>query len=189
MAIKLEYSPGEYIAELERQSTMAQALASGLNDPSLNWQPKGGQGWSILQCIDHLAIMNAKYLKTMRAAVSNNRDQLEPRKVPIQPSGWLMRWWVGTEEPPPRFRLPAPKTIQPPSKLSSDVIEDFCSLQKQLCAFVHEWGEADLGDLRVKDPIVPVHLTIDTQLLIIAYHNRRHLWQAANVKQSAGFPG
>jgi hypothetical protein len=189
MVLKLEYTTEEYISELERQSKMAQALATGLSDATLNWQPKGGASWSILQCLDHLAIMNAKYLKALQNAVASNEDQLEPRKVTIQPSGWLMRWWIGTEEPPPRFKLPAPKKIRPPSKLSGTVVQEFCALQEQLIDFVREWGEADLGDLKVRDPIVPLHLTADTQLLLVSYHNRRHLWQAANVTKSAGFPG
>jgi len=189
MTLKLEYSPEDYIAELERQAQMAKALAEGLSEDTLNWQPNDGKGWSILQCLDHLAIMNAKYAEALQEAVAENEDQLEPRTVPIQPSGWLMRWWIGTEEPPPRFKLPAPKKIQPPSKLSSSVVQDFCGLQKQLADFVRKWGGSDLGDLKVKDPIVPLHLTADTQLLLVSYHNRRHLWQAANVTKSAGFPG
>jgi hypothetical protein len=188
MALKLEYTPDELVAEFERQSTMAQALAEGRNEPALNWQPKGGQGWSILQCLDHLAIMNAKYLQALQVAVASNEDQLEPRKVPIQPSGWLTRWFVGTEEPPPKFKLPAPKKIQPPSKLTGTVVEEFCGLQRQFVEFVREWGSADLGDLKVKDPLFPIHLTGDTHLLIISYHNRRHLWQAANVTKAEGFP-
>src|SRR3974390_3877697 len=131
MALKLEYTPAEYIAELERQSSMAEALAKGRSEAALNWQPNGGKGWSILQCLDHLAIMNAKYVKALQDAVASNEDQLEPRKLPIQPSGWFMRWWIGTEEPPPRFKLPAPKKIHPPSKLSGDVVQEFCSLQHQ----------------------------------------------------------
>jgi len=187
MPLKLEYTPAEYIAELERQSSMAEALAKGRSEVALNWQPNGGNSWSILQCLDHLAIMNAKYLKALQDAVASNDDQLEPRKVPIQPSGWFTRWFVGTEEPPPRFKLPAPKKIQPPSKLTGAVVGEFCALQKQLADFVREWGDADLGDLKVRDPLFPIHLTADTHLLVICYHNRRHLWQAANVTKQAGF--
>ena len=189
MALKLEYTPAEYVSELDRQSTMAQALVDGLSEATLNWQPNSGKSWSIVQCLDHLAIMNAKYLKALQDAVAANEDQLEPRQVPIQPSGWFMRWWIGTEEPPPKFKLPAPKKIQPPSKLSGAVVQEFCSLQKQLADFVRKWGGSDLGDLKVKDPIVPLHLTADTQLLLVSYHNRRHLWQAANVTKAEGFPG
>ncbi len=114
MPLKLEYTPEELIAELDRQAGQAQALAAGLGDSALNWQPNGGKSWSVGQCLNHLAIMNRMYLKALQDAVGNNRDQLEPRKVPIQPSGWLMRWFIGTEEPPPKFKLPAPKKLAPP---------------------------------------------------------------------------
>ena len=63
------------------------------------------------------------YVKALQEAVENNRDQLEPRKVPIQPSGWFMRWFIGMEEPPPKIKLPAPKKIAPPSKLTGAVVE------------------------------------------------------------------
>ncbi len=99
-----------------------------------------------------------------------------------------MRLVISYEEPPPKIKLPAPKKISPPSKLTTAVISDFQALQKQLADFVQEWGGADLGDLKVKDPLFPLHLTVDTELLIIAAHNRRHLWQAENVKKNAGFP-
>ena len=111
MALKLEYSPAELIAELERQRDQAQALGAGLSESALNWQPNGGKSWSVAQCLDHLVIMNRMYAKALQDAVANNEDQLEPRKVPIQPSGWFMRWFIGTEEPPPKFKLPAPKKL------------------------------------------------------------------------------
>ena len=42
--MKSEYSLDEYIAELERQSEQARALANGLDEAGLNWQPDGGKG-------------------------------------------------------------------------------------------------------------------------------------------------
>jgi DinB superfamily len=188
MPLKQEYTCEEFIAELERQSTLAQDLAVPLNEPALNWQPNGGKSWSVAQCLDHLVIMNRMYVKTLQDAVADNEDQLEPRKVPIQPSGWLTRLFISYEEPPPKIKLPAPKKIAPPSNLTAAVIEDFKAVQQELVDFVREWGEADLGDLKLKDPLFPIHLTADTELLIIAAHNRRHLWQAENVKKSMGSP-
>jgi len=186
--MKREYTTDEYIAELHRQSAQARALAIGLDEAALNWQPNGGKGWSVAQCLDHLVIMNAIYVKALQSAVENNRDQLEPRKVPIQASGWFTRFFIGFEEPPPKLKLPAPKKIAPPSQLTGTILGDFEAVQNQLVEFVRQWGETDLGDLRVRDPLFPLHLTVDTELLIVAAHNRRHLWQAAQVKSNAGFP-
>ncbi len=118
MPLKLEFTPDEYVSELDRQTKMAQALAAGINDSSLNWQPNSGKSWSVLQCLDHLAMMNGKYVKAMQDAVSNNRDQLEPRKGLIQPSGWLTRWFIGTEEPPPTIQTSGPE--EDPTAVEAD---------------------------------------------------------------------
>jgi DinB superfamily len=189
MAMTLEYTTQEFVAELERQSAQAQQMAGGLSESALNWQPDGGKSWSVAQCLDHLAIMNRMYVKALQDAVAGNRDQLEPRKDPIQPSGWFTRLFISYEEPPPKIKLPAPRKISPPSNLTNCVIEDFKAVQKELIDFMREWGDANLGDLRVKDPLFPLHNTADTELLIIAAHNRRHLWQAEQVKSMTGFPG
>lgn len=189
MRPKLEYTTAEFVSELERQTVQAATVADGLSESAFNWQPNSGKSWSVAQCLDHLVIMNRMYVKTLQDAVADNEDQLEPRKNPIQPSGWLTRLFVSYEEPPPKIKLPAPKKIAPPSNLTGAVIEDFKAVQLRLVDFVREWGDADLGDLKVKDPLFPIHLTADTELLIIAAHNRRHLWQAENVKKTAGFPG
>src|SRR3974377_679342 len=136
MAVKLEYTPAEFIPDLERQSPMDEALAEGRSEPALNGQPNGGKGWSILQCLDHLAIMNAKYLKALQDAVASNEDQLEPRKVPIRPSGWFTRWFIGMEEARPKLNVPAPKQIKPPSKLTGAVVGEFWAITKQFADFV-----------------------------------------------------
>jgi hypothetical protein len=188
MRPKLEYTTAEFVSELERQTVQAATVANGLSESAFNWQPNSGKSWSVAQCLDHLVIMNRMYVKTLQDAVADNEDQLEPRKNPIQPSGWLTRLFVKYEEPPPKIKLPAPKKIAPLSNLTGAVIEDFKAVQLRLVDFVREWGDADLGDLKVKDPLFPIHLTADTELLINAAHNRRHLWQAENVKKSPGFP-
>ena len=107
--MKLECTPQEYVAELERQSAQALALAGGLSDAALNWQPNRGKAWSVAQCLDHLAIMNRMYVKALPGAIDSNRDQLEPRKGPMQASGRLTRLFVSYEEPPPKIKLPGAK--------------------------------------------------------------------------------
>lgn len=132
--------------------------------------------------------MNVIYVNALRRAVESNRDQLEPRHNPMQPSGWLTRLIVRYEEPPPRLKLPAPRRILPPSTVTTGVFEQFEAAQKGIADFVSEWADADLGDLRLRDPLFPLHLTADTELLIMSAHNRRHLWQAANVTKNGEFP-
>jgi DinB superfamily len=122
--MKLEYSPAELVSELERQSGQARSLAATLSDAALNWRPNGGKSWSVAQCLDHLAIMNRMYLKALHDAVDNNRDQLDPRRAQSGRQDGSYAGFIGTEEPPPKFKLPAPKKLAPPSKLSGAVVVD-----------------------------------------------------------------
>jgi hypothetical protein len=46
-----------------------------------------------------------------------------------------------------------------------------------------------LGDVKYKNLLVTnFRLTIDTGLVILAVHNRRHLWQAEQVRKNPSFP-
>ena len=182
------YTPEEFAEELQRQIQQVAALAGGLDAAALNWQP-GPKSWSIGQCLQHLALMNSVTVGAMRAAVEENRDQLEPRQKPIEAASWLTRWYVEHSEPPPKMKLPAPGKIVPLSQVSADVVARFETAQRGILDFVSEFGSADLGDVHYKNAIVPgVRLSIDTGLALMAVHNRRHLWQAEQVKNKPGFP-
>jgi DinB superfamily len=187
-AMKNRYTPEEYAAELQRQTQQVASLAGALDDSALNWQP-GPKSWSIGQCLDHLVVMNTAMVGAMREAVSENLDQLEPRQKPIEAASWLTRWYVDHTEPPPKMKLRAPGKIVPTSRVSGDVLARFEAAQQGILDFVREFGSADLGDVRYKNAIVSgVRLSIDTGLALMAVHNRRHLWQAEQVKSNAGFP-
>ena len=182
------YTPEEYSTELQRQARQVTSLAGALSNSALNWQP-GPKSWSIGQCLDHLAVMNTATIASMRAAVERKYDQLEPRQKPIEAATWLTRWYVDHTEPPPKMKLRAPGKIVPPSRVSSTVVAQFESAQQSLLDFVQEFGSADLGDLRYKNAIVAgIRFSIDTGLALVAAHNRRHLWQAEQVKGNAEFP-
>ena len=185
----IQYTPAEYIAEMQRQSDESAALLKGLDSASLNWQPNGGKSWSVGQCLDHLIRTNTVGLAAMRAAVESNRDQLEQRQAPMQPAGWFSRWFVGFMGPNPSTKVPAPSKIVPPSQVADDVAVRFAEGQKSVAEFVAEFKDADLGGIRYQNPLASiVHFTVDTGLLVVLNHNQRHLVQAERVKKSPGFP-
>ena len=187
--MNLQYTPEEYVAELQRQTRQAASLVQGLGLPSLNWQPMAGKSWSVGQCLDHLTRTNTLSLNAMRAAVEENRDQLEPRQKALQPSGPLTRFYAKFSEPPPKVKLPAPRKLAPPSQLAEDVAANFAGTQNGLVEFVQQYGGADLGDVKYNNSLVSdLRITIDTGLVILAVHNRRHLWQAEQVRKNPDFP-
>jgi hypothetical protein len=47
----------------------------------------------------------------------------------------------------------------------------------------------DVNRLRFKNPFIgAIRFTVGTGLMVINAHDRRHLWQAEQVKRAAGYP-
>src|SRR5215467_5979052 len=95
------------LVELDAADQEAQRLVAGLSDEQVNWQPGGGTGWSIGQCLDHLRQGNSLYASALQDAVRNTQPESAPRKGPISP-GWFGRWFIREMEPPPRRKMGAP---------------------------------------------------------------------------------
>lgn len=167
--------------ELDRTDEEARQLVSGLRDAQLNWQPGAG-AWSVAQCLDHLGQINSAYIPALQAAVRHvGRNPVGPYEL-IQP-GWFGRWFINAMEPPPRRKFKSPAKGRPGTHKSGDeVLSAFITSHNELRGLIHEAREVNLNRIRFKNPFVSVlRFTVGTGILIIAAHDRRHLWQARQV--------
>lgn len=173
--------------ELETNERRAQALVADLDDASLNWRPDD-RSWSTAQCLDHLNVANRVYLEAMRPAIEEARRQERARRGPVRP-GWLERWFVATLEPPPKRKLPAPKKIIPAFRGEKEaLLTEFRRLHAEAAALLRDGAGLDLG-VRFPNPFIPlIRFTVWTGFLVIPTHERRHLWQAEQLRQRPGFP-
>jgi DinB family protein len=172
--------------ELTANDQTAQALAAGLTDEQLNWQPAPGS-WSVGQCLEHLCIMNEAYLTPISAALKDKPHSPVEQITPGRFGRWFIRSFV--EPSPNSRRVPAPRKIRPAARVDLAVLDRFLSGNK-LCRqlIVHTRGK-DVNRIRFWNPLVPgVRFTVGTGLEIIASHERRHLLQAERVRDSANFP-
>jgi hypothetical protein len=182
----------EDLADLERhlQDNLraAEALARDLNEAQFQWQPDP-TSWSIALCVDHLAVANRVYLEPMREAIATARQRGSQRRGPIRP-GAFSRFFLSTLEPPPRRKMTAPRKIVPTLGKSKDVVmRDFLGLQVEVLALLREAADLDLNRIRFVNPFIPLlRFTVGTGFLVIAAHERRHLWQAERIRERAGFP-
>src|SRR5690242_8667426 len=99
--------------ELDRTDAEARQLVSTLTEAQLNWQPGGGTGWSVAQCLDHLAQSTALYAPALLEAVRKAKIKASSRRArtPIQPP-WLGRWFIRDLEPPPKRKFKSPKKVK-----------------------------------------------------------------------------
>lgn len=173
------------LADLDAADREARALVAGLSDEQLNWQPGGGTGWSVGQCLDHLTHANSVYASALQEAVRRTRPDSAPRKGPISP-GWFGRWFIREMEPPPRRKMTAPKKAKPSPRLrSAEVLKAFVAAHDRVRALIEESRELDLNRIRFKNPFIgAIRFTVGTGFLVIGAHDRRHLLQASKVMEA-----
>ena len=172
---------------LEAAERDARTLVAGLSGELGEWRADPGS-WSVAHCLDHLATANRVYLAAMRPPAERARAEGRLRKRPAKPGaiGGLFVWQL---EPPVTtwFKLRAPTKIRPqPSPRLRDAFEAFVAEQLEVLAFLHEHADLDLAGIRFPNPFVRgIRFSLATGLHVIAAHERRHLWQAWNVRREA----
>ena len=174
--------------DLEESDLRARRIAGTLSDLQINWQPNE-RAWSIAQCLDHLGRGNTIYAAALHQAVQKARFAPLPRKGPLRP-GWFSRLFIWSFEPPPRIKMRAPKKIVPgASHQREEVLQMFLRSQEDMRSVLREGADLDLNRIRFRNPFIGfLRLSVGAGLLIIAAHNRRHLWQAEQVRRDARFP-
>jgi hypothetical protein len=164
----------------------ARALIRGLTPEQGVWRREPGS-WSVAECLDHLATANRVYLHAMEPAAADARRRGRSRRRPALP-GLVGGWFVRTLEPPvkPRFTMKAPKKIVPrESPALADAAAQFLASQDDVRAFLRKYADIDLAGVRFVNPFIRgVRFSLATGLHVTAAHERRHLWQAWNVRRA-----
>jgi hypothetical protein len=179
----------ELLDQIDACEREACTLAGDLTDQQINWQPRAGEAWSIGQCLDHLRVMNLFYLRDFGPLVDEARRQRRGPFTDLSP-GWFARRFIAFLEPPPRMRTKAPAQGVPASTVRRDeVLSGFVSSHDPYRALVHAAAEVDVNRVTGPNPFFRwVPMSVAAALLIIPAHDRRHLWQASEVRQDARFP-
>jgi len=161
-------------------------LLEGLTAEQGVWRAEPAS-WSIAQCLDHLATSNRVYLRAMEPAAEDALRRGRKRRRPAVP-GLIGGWFVRIMEPPVkrRFTMRAPKKIVPrESPALQDAAREFLASQDDVRAFLRAYADTDLAGVRFVNPFVPaIRFTLATGLHVLVSHDRRHLWQAWNVRRA-----
>jgi hypothetical protein len=158
-------------------------LATGLTEAQFHAPARDG-GWSIAQCIEHLALTGQAYLPKWDVAL---RDAARQRLhgTDLFPYHWWHRLVLGALRPPYRIRTRAPHSLTPCSRRSiEDGIRYFLVMHHELARRIELSIGLDAGQARVQSPFAswiryPLGFSFDFALT----HERRHLWQAWRVRQ------
>jgi hypothetical protein len=178
-----------YGVELDRVSIGMDTLVAGLADEQAQWRP-APRRWSIVENVDHLTTTGRVYLPAFDDAVDVARSRSLYREGPFR-YGVLERLMAWSMEPPIRFRLRNPRSLTPgPLRPLDDAMRDFHALQRELRDRIRGANGLDLSVTKVRSPLARwLVLSMGAAFRILRAHERRHLWQAQNVRVTRGFPG
>lgn len=162
-------------------------LAGRLSAAQFNWRPRA-HGWSIGQCIEHLNITTERYLPVIRQAVADGRLRGLVAPGPFAPS-LVERWFIGMLEPPVRLRVKAPRAFVAPAELEvGETLARWSFLHHQFAEVVTSAAGLDRGRIKVRSQFGPISFGLGATFAILLAHERRHVWQARQVRNDAAFP-
>ena len=168
------------LARVEGVRKDTELLCGGLSAEQFAWKPSP-ERWSVLQCLDHLALTNDFLLPRARASVDIARAQKLERRKPYEPS-WKGRWWIKVVDPDGSFRFPAPRIFRPDRQPAPDRWRIFLEQQSTLASILRD---ADGLDLNAAWMTLPVNrflrFSLGDCLTAVTFHEQRHVRQAQRV--------
>jgi hypothetical protein len=178
------------LRQLEAVKAEGSALAAGLTQEQFNWRP-APERWSIAECLDHLNVAVTRTLPAFDTAIATGRRERLVGRGPHR-YGWVWRLFVWSMEPPPRMKLKRPEVFVAPrgEHAAAALLPRFISVRDQLGERVRQADGLDLARVRITSPAYRLlRVPLGAYFAFILAHERRHLWQARQVRASAGFPG
>jgi hypothetical protein len=175
--------------QMEAADRAAEAIDTGLSDRQFHWQPDGSRRWSIAQCLDHLTAINMLYADGMRSAVAEARRQGWGRRGPLAP-GPFGRFFIRSQEPPVKRRFRTPGKVSPaPGVTRDEVLRQYHAAHDTLRQLVREAAAIDANRATFANPFLKLlRMKVATGLQVLPAHDRRHLWQAGQVRALPDFP-
>lgn len=175
--------------QLEAIKRDGETIASGLSDAQFNWHP-GKDRWSIADCLQHLNVGVSKALPAFDRAIAEGGTKRQHAPGPFK-YGWFSRMTVASMEPPPTFRMKTPAILRIPSAATyraADLLPEFARVRDQLAARVRQADGLDLARVRTISPVNRLlRLPLGAYFDFIIAHDRRHLWQARQVRNDPRF--
>lgn len=160
-----------------------QDLVRDLTPEQMTRRPDAGK-WSIAECLVHLNITGATVQRIMAKGIERGKREKIAGEPPfaLGPKGRLLIWIA---EPPPKFRMRAPKSVKPPGEIPdcSQVLSEFVRVQDEWARLMKDAEGINLGRISVGPRLSPFRCRLSAAFPWMMAHQRRHMMQAENVKR------
>lgn len=187
-AKELNEQLADYRQQFEAVKRDARELLEGLDDEQFNWRSEPGR-WSIAECFNHLNVFGYKLLPLVDAAIKRSHVSglLSQRRAR---HGLFGSMFVRATEPPAKIKVKAPKIYAPsPERALAEESSQFAQLQDAMIERIEQANAIDLSRTKISSPFSRLlRFNLATWFAVAAAHERRHLWQAREVKNHKDFP-
>ncbi|MGA3204425.1 MAG: DinB family protein [Bryobacteraceae bacterium] len=181
------------ITEIDANVSHAESITHGLTQEQFAWRPAPGR-WSIGECFAHMNITNGIALPAIETGIANGRANRKTGEGPFQ-YGFLTRKFIASQEPPVKKKFRAPKAFLPAPATNLDAtLAEYRRIEGELKRLTRDADGLHLSRVKVTMPALPaalraiVRLPLGGQLTLTTTHDRRHLWQAEQVRNDPNFP-
>jgi hypothetical protein len=166
-------------AEFKRLAAEAGELARRLAPDEWNRRADAGS-WSVAEHIEHLTLTTEALLPRLDQA----RRQAPPAAGSAFRTRWMERLLLWYLEPPYRRGARTSPAFEPlVGRAAGQVLPRFAESQAQLEMYVQNAVGLALDRVRVVSPFrAGLKYSAWAALLILAAHQRRHLWQAGRLR-------
>lgn len=175
--------------QFEATKREAAALVAGMSDAQLNWKPSPAS-WSVGQCLMHLARGTDAVLPAIDRAISKAKEKDWPRPAGPIRFGWMARMMVKSMEPPPKRIMKTWPMFEPPTESlrRDDVVQALNAARDRILERTRQAETVNYRKAIVVSPVSwLIRIPLGGYLAFLAAHDRRHLYQAQQVKAAPGF--
>ena len=159
----------------------AKSLTAGLSAAQMNWRPQPGK-WSIAQNLHHLNGSYQQNLDSIASSIAAARAKGIIGNGPFR-YGWLSSWIVKSMEPPPKRKFKAAKRFTPsPNVDAAKALADYLRMGARLAELIQKADGLDLARAKTPWPFKWTKMPLGALLTHMTTHDRRHLWQAEQVR-------
>lgn len=152
-----------------------ESAVSGISEAQAGQRPAPGR-WSVLECVEHVAVVEERFLRRLREAGRLAKPRVDPSKE----TDLLARMIDRTA------RAQAPEAVLPANRFPglTQALEEFRAARGRTIRFAHESGE-ELYSLAVEHARLGAMNGAEF-MRIIAGHSRRHAAQIRDARVALG---
>lgn len=173
-----------WIESLASVEAEVRSMTDGLTESQFHAPPRTG-GWSVGYCLEHLILAGEAFLAIWDLALEEGRAHLGDSCCSHFPYQWWERAILRQIEPPYRMKVKASQGLLPRSRRSvEETVQRFGYMHREIKKRVEDSRSLLVKDVRVRSPLASwISYPLDFSFDLVLAHERRHLWQAKEVKR------